>query len=140
MPGKQQFNTVLPLELVRRIKHHSIDVQLSLSDLATQVFEAYLSAREDKLTDHAGAGADGETSGLRLQPMVHVRKMSAAVEFYERLGGQLVHGSRDGDWVLMRVNGDADGRVLVFDRHEWECFLDGARQGEFDDAIGPAAP
>lgn len=38
------------------------------------------------------------------------------------------------DWVLMRVAGDPDGRVLVFDRHEWECFLDGARKGEFDDA------
>ena len=24
--------------------------------------------------------------------------------------------------------------MLVFDRHEWECFLDGARKGEFDDA------
>ena len=44
------------------------------------------------------------------------------------------------DWVLMRVTGDADGRVLVFDRHEWECFLDGARQGEFDDAADPAGP
>ncbi len=38
------------------------------------------------------------------------------------------------DWVLMRVAGDPDGRVLVFDRNEWECFLDGARKGEFDDA------
>jgi hypothetical protein len=38
------------------------------------------------------------------------------------------------DWVLMRVAGDPDGRVLVFDRHEWKCFLDGARKGEFDDA------
>ncbi len=37
-------------------------------------------------------------------------------------------------WVLMRVTGDRDQRVLVFDRHEWECFLDGARNGEFDDA------
>ena len=34
----------------------------------------------------------------------------------------------------MRVAGDPDQRVLVFDRHEWECFLDGARNGEFDDA------
>ena len=41
------------------------------------------------------------------------------------------------DWVLMRVAGDADQRMLVFDRHEWECFLDGARQGEFDDAAFP---
>jgi hypothetical protein len=44
---------------------------------------------------------------------------------------------RDGataDWVLMRVSGDPGQRVLVFDRDEWECFLDGARNGEFDDA------
>ena len=38
------------------------------------------------------------------------------------------------EWVLMRVAGDPEQRVLVFDRHEWECFLDGARSGEFDDA------
>jgi hypothetical protein len=38
------------------------------------------------------------------------------------------------DWVLMRVAGDPDGRVLVYDRNEWECFLDGVRNGEFDDA------
>ena len=37
-------------------------------------------------------------------------------------------------WVLMRVAGDPEQRVLLFDRHEWECFLDGARNGEFDDA------
>ena len=38
----------------------------------------------------------------------------------------------------MRVAADPDGRVLVFDRNEWECFLDGARKGEFDDAAGLA--
>jgi hypothetical protein len=41
------------------------------------------------------------------------------------------------EWILMRVAGDPQQRVLVFDRHEWECFLDGARNGEFDDAIRP---
>ncbi len=42
----------------------------------------------------------------------------------------------------MRVAGDPHQRVLVFDRHEWECFLDGARNGEFDDAAAaaPQAP
>jgi hypothetical protein len=45
-----------------------------------------------------------------------------------------------GQWVLMRVAGDPEGRVLVFDRNEWECFLDGARNGEFDDAAGPSGP
>jgi hypothetical protein len=39
------------------------------------------------------------------------------------------------EWVLMRVAGDPEGRVLVYDRNEWECFLDGVRGGEFDDAV-----
>ncbi len=39
------------------------------------------------------------------------------------------------EWVLMRVVGDPAGRVLVYDRNEWECFLDGVRNGEFDDAL-----
>jgi hypothetical protein len=48
--------------------------------------------------------------------------------------GQLAGAA--GGWVLMRVAGDPAGRVLVYDRHEWECFLDGVRKGEFDDAVG----
>ncbi len=40
-----------------------------------------------------------------------------------------------GEWVLMRVAGDPAERILVYDRHEWECFLDGVRRGEFDDAL-----
>jgi hypothetical protein len=44
-----------------------------------------------------------------------------------------------GDWVLMRVVGDQTGRILVFDRNEWECFIDGARNGEFDGAAALAS-
>ena len=36
------------------------------------------------------------------------------------------------EWVLMRIAGDPEKRVLVYDRNEWECFLDGVRAGEFD--------
>jgi hypothetical protein len=36
-----------------------------------------------------------------------------------------------GSWVFLRVAGDPAGRILVYDDHEWECFLDGARKGEF---------
>jgi hypothetical protein len=39
----------------------------------------------------------------------------------------------DADWVLLRVAGDPAGRVLLYDRIEWECFLDGVSRGEFDD-------
>ena len=42
----------------------------------------------------------------------------------------------DDVWVLLRVAGDPAGRVLVYDRIEWECFLDGAARGEFDDDAG----
>jgi hypothetical protein len=38
-------------------------------------------------------------------------------------------------WVLMRLFGNPDERVSVFSRFEWDCFLDGAKNGEFD---GPA--
>jgi hypothetical protein len=37
-------------------------------------------------------------------------------------------------WVLTRVAADAGARVLVYNRQEWECFVDGAKGGEFDDA------
>ena len=43
--------------------------------------------------------------------------------------------SEDGsEWVLMRIAGDPAQRVFVYDRFEWECFLDGVKNGEFDDA------
>jgi hypothetical protein len=55
---------------------------------------------------------------------------------FVRAGGTHLPGNPE--WVLMRVAGDPEQRVLVFDQHEWECFLDGARNGEFDDAAtGP---
>jgi hypothetical protein len=51
-------------------------------------------------------------------------------------GGEPEHDGPAGgpavDWVLLRVAGDPDGRVLVYDRNEWMCFLDGAGRGEFD--------
>jgi Domain of unknown function (DUF397) len=43
-------------------------------------------------------------------------------------------GDAAGAWVLMRVADDPAGRVLVYDRFEWECFLDGVKNGEFDHA------
>jgi hypothetical protein len=45
-----------------------------------------------------------------------------------------VSGTVGTEWVLMRVAGDQEGLILVYDRNEWECFLDGVRGGEFDDA------
>ncbi|GAA2401543.1 hypothetical protein GCM10010191_06030 [Actinomadura vinacea] len=38
-----------------------------------------------------------------------------------------------GPWVLLRTGGDG-GHVSVFDHHEWDCFLQGVKAGEFDRA------
>jgi hypothetical protein len=39
----------------------------------------------------------------------------------------------------MRVAGDQAGRILLFDRNEWVCFIDGARNGEFGGAASTPA-
>ena len=36
-----------------------------------------------------------------------------------------------GEWTLLRTSG---ALISVFDEHEWACFLDGVRKGEFDRA------
>ncbi|GIE93943.1 VOC family protein [Paractinoplanes rishiriensis] len=41
--------------------------------------------------------------GLRLQPMVHVADMAAAITFYQQLGGSVIHGDRDSEWVLIQL-------------------------------------
>ncbi len=38
-------------------------------------------------------------------------------------------------WVLMRLADDPSAQVSVFTSFEWECFLDGAKNGEFDDGL-----
>lgn len=34
-------------------------------------------------------------------------------------------------WVLIRLVGKPD--VQIYNKHEWDCFVDGVRSGEFDD-------
>jgi hypothetical protein len=48
--------------------------------------------------------------------------------------------ARGADWVLLRVLGDDEGLISVFSHHEWECFLDGAKKGEFDAAARLPGP
>ena len=40
---------------------------------------------------------------LELRPVVHVADMAASVAFYERLGGEIIHGGPDDEWVLIQL-------------------------------------
>jgi hypothetical protein len=78
------------------------------------------------------------------KPSVSELGIDLAAQVWQRSGRgdgaievAFINASAPGRWVLMRVTDDPQQRVLVFDRHEWECFLDGARNGEFDDGAEP---
>jgi Domain of unknown function (DUF397) len=89
----------------------------------------------DRLDDMgAGAGLKPTMDELGLDLAALAWQRSGAGDGSIEVAFPLSDRWMRGDWVLMRVAGDVAGRILVFDRNEWECFIDGARNGEFDDA------
>ncbi len=54
---------------------------------------------------------------------------SLEVAFVGDSGGP--QDASEADWILLRVAEDPAGRVLVYNRTEWACFLDGVERGEF---------
>jgi hypothetical protein len=51
--------------------------------------------------------------------------------------GSCVEVRFSGDHVHVRNSRDRSGAVLAFTTDEWDAFLAGARQGEFDIPTGP---
>lgn len=73
-----------------------------------------------------------ESLGIDLQSLTWQRPTGAGSAETGTLEVAMAHTANGGAWVLLRVAGDPAGRVLVYDEHEWDCFLDGVRNGEFD--------
>jgi hypothetical protein len=51
--------------------------------------------------------------------------------------GNCVEVARHGDLVALRDSKNPQGGVLLFTPEEIDCFIDGARHGEFDDLAVP---
>jgi len=91
------------------------------------------------------AAADGRPADSPAKPTLARLQVDLTALDWQRSGTEagsfevaFVSGAESGrtDWVLLRVAGDPEGRVLVYDRTEWLCFIDGAGHGEFDWPVG----
>ena len=110
-----QLTVTLDRRLIASLKRRALDSDLSLSELVTRICSGYLGewGHEVPETDDVTADVPGSDRSVLppgdldvvLQPMVHVTDLDGTVHLLEALGGEVVEGSRDGDWVQVAIGG-----------------------------------
>lgn len=99
---KQQFNIYLPPELIREVKHASVDAGGSLSDFVAEALAAHI--RNEQATSGTKS-----PEALTFMAIVYVRDVARALPFYQALGFQIALQERTGNWIQMRMGGSMLG-------------------------------
>ena len=86
---------------------------------------------------------DAAFARKRLRSLAMIERILAGVDItllnWQGTGVQLAYVPSDYEnerLVLMRNEEHPDGSVMTYTSAEWEAFLAGAREGEFDDMVG----
>jgi catechol 2,3-dioxygenase-like lactoylglutathione lyase family enzyme len=117
--ARQQRDSVnLPAELAEELRRLAAESDLTPDELAADLIRAQLAAEEEPEPD------------LAVAIEIAVADLTEAVAFYQRLGAEVAHGSRDGDWVQLALgtaritlreadkNGETGGVQLGFESGE----------------------